>query len=145
MNPHRYRSQVHWRAFMLNTNPEAIDVLREHPDRIIWCHLCENPSPAAVQFIEENLKQASWINLSGNPGAIDLLHRNQDRIFWPTFSRNPAIFTDDDALERTRQKTETIKQELMAATWHPKRMREWCLEHDEDDEFRTPSKKPCTH
>jgi hypothetical protein len=33
----------------------------------------------------------------------------------------------------SKERVETLREELMARTWHPKRFRSWCLEHD--DEF----------
>lgn len=41
----------------------------------------------------------------------------------------------DNAAQRARtlSRLEDVRRELMAAAWHPRRLREWCLEHD--DEF----------
>ena len=69
--------------------------------------------------------------LSENPNAISLLEKNPDKINWIMLSRNPSIFVDYTVLAIERNAV--ILQELMEVTWHPKRMRQWCLEHD--DEF----------
>ena len=48
----------------------------------------------------------------------------------------PALDVDNEGLlarRRTLARTAALREELMAAAWHPSRMRRWCLEYD--DEF----------
>ena len=40
---------------------------------------------------------------------------------------------DATAPQRARARVDRLRQDLMAAAWHPRRMRRWCLSHD--DEF----------
>jgi len=47
-------------------------------------------------------------------------------------SKNPLIFVEDYLL-LSKQRTEILREELMAATWHPDRFTKWCL--DTTDEF----------
>jgi hypothetical protein len=49
-------------------NPNAIELLRENPDKIDW----------------------HW--LSQNLNAMELLRENPDKIDWELFSLNPSIF-----------------------------------------------------
>jgi len=49
----------------------------------------ENPN--AVQYLEEHPEKIIWESLSVNPAAIKLLEANQE-IHWDTFSVNPSIF-----------------------------------------------------
>jgi len=37
---------------------------------------------------------------------------------------------------RVLERTQMIKQELMAAAWHPRRMVDWCLDTDDQEELR---------
>lgn len=43
------------------------------------------------------------------------------------------ILTDLGSKDRSVARCDRIRKELMAAAWHPRRLRTWCLEHD--DEF----------
>jgi hypothetical protein len=71
--------------------------------------------------------------LSTNPSAIHIL-KNNPKIDWYWLSTNPAIF-EEDYQALSKERTEVIREELIQITWHPQRMRQWCLEHD--DEFAT--------
>jgi hypothetical protein len=44
-------------------------------------------------------------------------------------------FSDEKAKRRAHLRTEAVKQELIAAAWHPKRMTAWCLDTDERREL----------
>ena len=59
----------------LSTNPNAIDLLKEHQDNIDWYYL------------------------SSNPNVIELLKDNYDKIYWEKLSRNPSIFKDESMPE----------------------------------------------
>ena len=37
---------------------------------------------------------------------------------------------------RALERTHAIKQDLMAAAWHPRRMVDWCMDTEEQDELR---------
>jgi hypothetical protein len=43
--------------------------------------------------------------------------------------------SDEKARARARARTEAVKQELIAAAWHPARMAEWCLDDGERREL----------
>jgi streptogramin lyase len=43
--------------------------------------------------------------------------------------------SDEKARRRAHSRTDALKQELVAAAWHPKRMSRWCLDEDERREF----------
>ncbi len=73
-----------------------------------------------------------WDHLSRNPAAIHLLEQNPDKIDWCELSRNPSIFVDDYQA-KSKERVETLREELMEKTWHPNRFRSWCL--DTEDEF----------
>jgi ribosomal protein L24E len=70
-----------------------MDLLREHPEKIDWDGLSNNPN--AMDLLRANPKKINWIELSTNPNAIDLLLKNPRKIDWIMLSSNPAIFELD--------------------------------------------------
>lgn len=72
----------------LNTNPEAIEILKKKPDEIDWHYLSLNPCPAAIELLRANPTKINWRNLSYNPSAIDLLAQNLDNVNWYHLSSN---------------------------------------------------------
>lgn len=58
------------------------------PEKLNIYMLCQNPSPGAVEYIEQNLdkmvnlNQWSSLCLNSNYSAIDLLEKNFDKIHW---------------------------------------------------------------
>jgi hypothetical protein len=43
--------------------------------------------------------------------------------------------SDEKARARALLRTEAVKQELVAAAWHPKRMADWCMDDGERREL----------
>jgi hypothetical protein len=65
-----------------------------------------------------------------------LLHDGRVMLIpWNTTSIGILTLSDKKAQARARVRAEAIKQELVAAAWHPKRMTEWCLDTDERREL----------
>ena len=87
-------------------------------------------NPAAIHLLEQNLDKVDWSWLSRNPAAIHLLERHQDKIDWYIIAKNPSIF-EEDYRTLCKKRSDLLREELMARTWHPKRFREWCLDTDE--------------
>ena len=85
--------KVGW--YWLSSNPEAIDLLEENKEKINWDQLSNNPCERAMKLIEENLQEANWNYLSSNPSAMYLLEQNKDKINWYWISGNPNIFEYD--------------------------------------------------
>ena len=84
---------IRWTALCANTNPEAIRILEDNPDKIDWSALSSNP--AATRLLEKNQEKIVWSNLSSNPdpGAIHLLENEirtnpHNRISWALLSKN---------------------------------------------------------
>jgi len=63
---------------------------------------------------------------------LKLFEKNIDNINWSWLSRKPSIFAED-YLSLSKKRMEILREELMAATWHPDRFTKWCL--DTTDEF----------
>ena len=135
----------------LNANKYAVPILEKYPSFIDITYICYNE--AAMHIVERNLHdyEINWYGLSRNPSAlpllerypeniiwynlcnhswaIDLIEKNQDRIYWPALSNNPAIFVYDYTAMRESYKV--LKEEIIKAAWHPKRVTKW-LEHGMD-------------
>ena len=50
----KVEEKVNW--LMLSMNPEAIDILKKYPHDIVWCSLCDNKNPRAVDMILERME-----------------------------------------------------------------------------------------
>ncbi len=71
----------------LSANPNAVEYLKRHPDKINWVVLSQNPN--AIHLIESNLKNVCWAHLSINPNAIHILKAHKNKIDWDNLSMNP--------------------------------------------------------
>ena len=103
----------------MSRNPcaEAIELLKEHPDKINW-DLSGNPR--AIELLKENQDKIDWNYFSENPCAIELLKANQDKIDWDQLSVNPNIFTYD--YEKMRENCLLFKEDLMKERFHPRNL-----------------------
>ena len=78
---------------VLSLMPEAIDYLKENPDKINWINLCNNPSPFIIPILKENPDKIDWYYLSGNPYVFHFLKENQNKINWDGLSFNSCAFS----------------------------------------------------
>ena len=76
----------------VSINLNAIELLRENPDKIEWDIL--NLNKNAIELLKENPDKIDWDFLSSNPGAIELLKENKDKINWGSLSNNTADHND---------------------------------------------------
>jgi len=120
--------KIDW--YWLSMNPNAIHLLEKNLDKICWGHISEITS--AIHLLEQNPDRIVWRKLTCNKGAIHLLEKNQDKIDWISLSKNPSIFVEDFQ-EKSKERCDYLREELMEKTWHPRRFRSWCL--DTEDEF----------
>ena len=92
--------------FSLSQNPNTMKILKDNPDKIIWCELSKNSNPDAIELLkkrieyENNLSREEYYDLEGqnkidwnellkNPNAIDLLKENPKQIKFNYLSANP--------------------------------------------------------
>jgi hypothetical protein len=52
-------------------------------------------NPNAINLLEKHNEKIKWRYLSSNPNAIHILEANQDKINWDYLSTNPSIFETD--------------------------------------------------
>ena len=89
----------------LTENPSAIDILKANPEKIVWSLLSENTNPLAIDLLRERAvlennmskkdykklgDKIDWYSLTANPNAIELLKEYPHKIEWEYLSANPA-------------------------------------------------------
>ena len=90
---------INWNV--LSRNPDAIDILDTHRNKIKWLDLCGNTHPRAIQILKDNqLAKANgdddiyWDEMSMNTSteAINFLNlpANKKHIDWELFSKNTS-------------------------------------------------------
>ena len=94
--------KINWGS--LSENPEAIKLLEENIDKIVWLNLSSNHSPKAIKLLKDQVEyenglskaqyaklsnKISWLFLSSNPIAIEILAANKGKIKWTALSNNP--------------------------------------------------------
>ena len=65
---------IDWDSMSSNTNPKAIELLKQNIDKILWEIIGSNP--AAIDLIKENIDKIEPCNYINNPAAIDLIKEN---------------------------------------------------------------------
>ena len=89
----------------LTANPSAIDILKANPEKIVWSLLSENTNPLAIDLLRERAvlennmskkdykklgDKIDWYSLTANPNAIELLKEYPHKIEWECLSANTA-------------------------------------------------------
>ena len=87
---------------MLSININAINLLKENPNKINLKYLSMNPS--AIELLKENKDKIYWYNLSSNPNAIELLKENKDKINYRSlvFNKNAIELIKDKIKEEQK-------------------------------------------
>jgi len=95
---------IDWEELSCNTNPNAIDLLRERAieennmsekdyaklkNKINWNVLSTNPN--AIELLEENIHKIIWKYLSANSGAINLLKNTLMQLIGPIYQEIPML------------------------------------------------------
>lgn len=99
-------------------NPNAVDLLRQHPENINYRFLSSNRN--ALDILEQNLDKIDMTDLSENPAAIHLIRQNLNRINMRYLSKNPAIFELD--LDAMKLRIKPLAEELARVCFHPVRV-----------------------
>jgi putative NADH-flavin reductase len=110
---------------MLSANPAAIELLKQHPNKIDWVFLSKNSNHEAIEMLKANPTKFSWYYLCGNrnPEAIEMLRANPSKIDWNFISQNPNIFVYD--YEKIAKRISMFHEELIAKALHPSRIAMW--------------------
>lgn len=88
-------SKLNFYELCRNPNPEVLDILRHHPDRIDWSVLVMHPSPHAAVYILANIPpdHRKFLSQSGNPSILDYLQTHLEEVDWGLMSRNPEALS----------------------------------------------------
>jgi hypothetical protein len=78
-----------WIWFSMNPSPAAMKVLKENINRVSSYGICYNPNPEAIEILTNHPDKICWTSLSSNPNAIELLSNNIDKINWVYLCINP--------------------------------------------------------
>jgi hypothetical protein len=68
----KYKEFINWEFLSMNTNPKAIEILKNNIDNIDWERLSENPS--GVSLLENNIEKTT-MNITNNPNACHLVYK----------------------------------------------------------------------
>jgi hypothetical protein len=146
LTDNRHRANCNWAEISNNTNGTAAELLRlnpdkinninlsnnrsikmlmllkEYPQKICWRQLSINPSELAVDILLQNPDKTDKINLSlnKNPRVLDFFLKYPHKIEYSVIFKNPAIFVID--YEAIKRDNLLIKEELVAAALHPRRI-----------------------
>lgn len=84
--------QINWH--WISCQPAAINFLEANIKNVEWLSLCRNP--AALHLLEANqskLRDVDWFPLSYNPGVISFLLKHLDKVNLDLFSSNSAAIS----------------------------------------------------
>ncbi len=84
----------YWGNISLNPSPDAMEYLENNPDKINWGLLAYNSSDDAIDLLKKNMGKFSLASLSPNthPEAVKMLEENLDQVNWSFWSYNPSAF-----------------------------------------------------
>lgn len=65
----------------------TMHILKKHPDKVSWFHLCCNRETEAVEMILNNIDKIEWdaFSTNSNPKALEFLEQNHNKIVWQIF------------------------------------------------------------
>jgi len=76
----------------LNPHPDAVALLKENPEKIVWDFLSTNKNPNAIALLRENPKKINWywywFSCVEHNDAITILRENPEKINWWGLSSN---------------------------------------------------------
>ena len=134
----KVRCMIRWSSLCANTNPAAIRILEENPEKIDWSMLSANS--AAIHLIEENPEKIDWSTLSANtaPAAIHRLEQeirtnSHNNIRRDELSKNPGAIrileTYPDCIDwfQINENSNPEAMRLIEAHWHKHHYISWYM------------------
>ena len=127
----------------ISGNPYAVELLREHPDRIHWDTLCvEASNKEQFEFLRENVDRVNWdfICRNPNPRALAWLEECPERINWYYSLAHQNVFETvaEYQYDEIREAQYSLHEEFHAWAGHPSKMstkwKDWGLEGAVDEE-----------
>ena len=135
-----------WDWERISENPNiTMDFIDTHPDKPWdWRWISGNPTVTMDIIDAHPDKPWSWEWISLNPNlTMDFIDAHPDKPWdWQRVSQNKFGWTEDNTIlyykqrqTKTIQHTLKIKEDLIAAAWHPSRYEAWCLDMEDTKEF----------
>ncbi len=90
-------------------NPVIMNFLEKHPHHIHWYKLCANKCEQAIRLIEQNIDKIIWRPFSSNSSAMHILLENIDKIDWIGLCLN----THPKAIEMLENKINENPDQIM--------------------------------
>jgi hypothetical protein len=124
-----------WQNISLNPNI-TWEIVQAHPEKPWnWEFLSKNPN-ITWEIIQAHPEiQWNWILLSENPTLTwDIVDAHLDKPwYWYNLIRNPMNYAKlaeeklriQEEKKRVQERCKVIKEDLMAAAWHPRRVEKW--------------------
>jgi hypothetical protein len=94
----QFNSQ-HWSQMAESHNPAVLAFLEKHPEYIDWNWLSGNECDEAIRMLQNNQDKIVWWICSSNASALEILKNNRDKIDWWSFCKN----TNPKAIEIVEQ------------------------------------------
>ena len=71
---------IDWKK--LSSNPKAIELLLENPDRIVWDEFSKNSNDKAIEILLKNPYNIVWDEFSKNTNikVVEILKEYQDKL-----------------------------------------------------------------
>lgn len=142
------RDTIQWYPYHYFKNPNfSIDELKNTVEPHVFSHygMMYSKNPRVTMSMIQEHPEIRWSDklLSANPSirVRDIAHhpqRNWDyaevmrnRFGWSPIEYNQR--TNSKRLEQTYQQTQVYRDELLGRAWSPERMRDWCMDIEEQD------------
>jgi hypothetical protein len=72
--------KIIWKYLSSNSNPEAIEYLKENPNKIDWSYLSSNPNPEAIKLLIANPSKIDWEIINYNINSLEIYKRYPERL-----------------------------------------------------------------
>ena len=107
--------KINWEGLSANSSQYAIEMLKAYPKKIDWFYLSTNQNPYAIELLKANSEKIDWEGLSGNPNATKLLKANPEKIDWGWLSSNPSQY----AIELLKANPDEIQMSYLSSNPNP--------------------------
>lgn len=145
-------TELVWDAISKHPNVNW-DIIQVHPEKPwYWPSICENPNITWDIIQSHPEKEWHWSTLSKHPNITwDIIHTHPEKEWdWENVLRNPNLTWEivdahpekpwdwrtlslnpmnqarmQEEKQRIQERCKAIREDLMAAAWHPRRVEKW--------------------
>ena len=134
-----YVGYVDLRTFCKNPHDGVLDIIEGWTEtglftREKWSNLSGNTNPRAIQLLKNHVNKIDWKELSANPSAFDLLKSHPHEIRFDTIASNPHVCDLICVLDlgAMREQCRVFAEELARYVFRPERLLRLCDTHGLD-------------